>query len=361
MLEKPALCFFLLNHDELFSPLIASLDIHNAHSKAHPGLFEDEIMRFEKEILTIIACFGFCRHIFEFSESIYVTRWQPWLEFSLPNLKPFAADAYMSVKDHHIRLTLYSTQTLRELTTYLLKGSQGIRYIEELSIIHRIGLLLHIVGDANAYQELLEALQGLLSALCLTKKGMEVVIAAAQPKNRWRRSLCRVNFNHNTIEENWIKGKGLLHYAFEAGLMVDMPADGDEHARRVEDAGRAVFHDGTSIGMEEEHNQVGSETLPTAKVHTKVYGAVLCESLSMLVEAEVLFKKVGNLGQELHEAFRKANCENDRRTKRKRILKNMEKPMWKLAMLCTWEYGREVYRFTKTHSACILCNVNIFS
>lgn len=356
MLEKPSLCFFMLHRDDLCLPLISSCNTSNAYYDNHLGLLGDETMALEKELLTTITCFGFCRHIFELSEQIYATEWQPWMDFTLPDLEPFVPGAYMPFEDHLTDLSLRSAQTVRELTTFLLKGSHGIRYIEELSIIHRIGLLLHFTQDVDAYQELLNALQGLVSALCLTEKGMNTVIAAVGSKKKWRRSLCRVNFSRDAIEKNWINGKGLLHYAFEIGLEVDMPEDGDEHESRLLFANRVVMHEHScaTMGNVEEFEL---EISPVAKVHTKVYGAVLCESLNALVEAEALFKKVDGLGQELRQAFRQATCESERRKLRKVILEKMAKSMWRLATLCMWEYGREVILFTETHSS-NLCNVN---
>lgn len=267
--------------------------------------------------MTTIACFRLCRTLYERSEQVHVSRWQPWLQFTLPDLAPFVADPYMSVADHLAQLALDAAQALRELTTYVLRGSHALVYIAELSVVERVGLLLHVVSRRDAHQELLEALQGLVSALCVTARGMVVVLAVvATAGARWRRALCRVSVR----QEAWDVGWGLLHYAFEVGLGVDLPAGGDEHEKRVADAKGA-----TRL----------CETLEVATVCTRVYGAVLCESLGALSEAAAWFTTLEALRLELgtEPSPERKTC----------MLGKMARLMSALAGLCMWQYGREVW------------------
>lgn len=312
MLEKPALCFLLLQDDNLFPRLINSLN-----TPPTQGIFSAELVPLETALLTTIACFRLCRTLYTLSEKVHVTRWQPWLHFTLPDLAPFIADPYMSVADHLTQLALGAAQTLRELATYVLRGSHALVYIAELSVVERVGLLLHVVSRREAHQELLEALQGLLSAMCVTARGMVVVLATATVTAgaRWRRALCRMS----THQDAWVAGWGLLHYAFEVGLGVDLPAGGDEHERRVASA----------KGVERQ-----CEMFEVAVVCTKVYGAVLCESLNALGEATARFTTLEVLRLELG-AEPNQECKT-------RILGRMARLMSVLAGLCMWQYGREV-------------------
>lgn len=316
MLEKPALCFLLLQDDNLFPRLISSLN-----TRPTQGIFSAELVPLEATLLTTIACFRLCRTLYKLSEQVHVTRWQPWLHFTLPDLAPFVADPYMNMADHLTQLALSAAQALRELATYVLRGSHALVYIAELSVIERVGLLLHVVVCREAHQELLEALQGLLSALCVTARGMVVVLAAytATADTRWRRALCRVP----THQEAWVAGWGLLHYAFEVGLGVDLPAGGDEHERIVAGA----------RGVERPY-----EMFEVATVCTRVYGAVLCESLSALGEAAASFTILEVLRLELG-----TEPSQEHKT---RILGKMARLMSVLAGLCMWQYGREVSFFS---------------
>lgn len=309
MLEKPTLCFLLLNDHNLLPRLIRSLDVRPAQAR-----FSAELAPLEETLLTTIACFRLCRTLYELSEQVHVARWQPWLQFTLPDLAPFVADPYMTVADHLTQLALSAAQTLRELATYVLRGSHALAYILELSVVQRVGLLLHVVGRRDAYQELLEALQGLLSALCVTARGMTVMMAAAAGA-RWRRALCRVP----VPQEAWVAGWGLLHYAFEVGLGADLPADGDKREGMVADA---------------EGASQPSKILELARVRTRVYGAVLCESLGVLGEVAARFTTLEALRQKL-------SAETDAKLKTL-ILQKMARSMWSLAELCRWQYGREV-------------------
>lgn len=312
MLEKPSLCFLLLNSHNLLLRLVRSLDARPTHAR-----FSAEIAPLEENLLTTIACFRLCRTLYELSEQVHVARWQPWLQFTLPELAPFVAGPYMSVTDHLTQLALSAAQALRELATYVLRGSHALAYIVELSVVQRVGLLLHVVGRRDAHQELLEALQGLLSALCVTARGMAVVLAVAAGA-RWRRALCRVPVG----QEAWFAGWGLLHYAFEMGLGADLPADGDKRERIVADAEGTVRPSGV---------------LEVATVCTRVHGAVLCDSLCVLGEAAARFTTLEALRQEL-------SAETDAKLKIL-ILQKMSRPMWALAELCRWQYGREVCCF----------------
>lgn len=243
-----------------------------------------------------------------------MARWQPWLEFTLPDLAPFVPDCYMSVADHLSQLALSGAQVLRELTTYVLRGSHALVFIAELAVLERVGLLLHVVACREAHQELLEALQGLLSAMCVTVRGTEIVVAAAAGA-RWKRALCRVP----VAQEAWVVGWGLLHYAFEVGLTADLPAGGDEREKKVADA----------KGLARP-----CETLEVATVHTCVYGAVLCESLGTLHDAAAQFTALDVVRVQLGA--------RPPYEKRIRILQDLARVMSALAAMCAWQYGREV-------------------